>query len=139
MRWRWMLISILGITSCGGSGRKTCHSVHGQVFVDGKPAEQLVVFFHPLDPAITERPYAEVDQNGDFSPSTYVSKDGLPEGEYKITFEWLERTGLLKNQLGDRDRLDKRYADPKTSRYTAKIVRGENKLGRFDLTSKGKG
>lgn len=143
-RWHgpWLLAAAalcLLLPACG-KGRKPCYPVTGKVLVDGKPAPDAFVHFHPVeaaaDPADRVSPFAMVDDKGRFALSSYVSNDGAPEGEYIVTFEWRERSGLMKNNFEGPDRLKGAYVDPKKSKYKVQIKPEPNELPTFELTTK---
>src|ERR1700676_5404174 len=88
---RFGLLSALLFTSFGcGDGRKTLYPVTGEVFVDGKPAQDAFVYLVPVDaadpnnvhPFALVHPFARVDENGAFAVTTYNTGDGAPSGEY---------------------------------------------------------
>ena len=75
------------------------------------------------------------DKDGVFNLSTYVAGDGVPEGDYVLTFQW----GTLNTfrHTFEGDKLNGRYTDPTNSvaKFTAKY--GEpTDLGEIKLTTK---
>jgi hypothetical protein len=67
----------------------TLHAVRGRVLVDGVPAENVNVAFHPLN--VAGRPYCPVgrtDDQGVFHLTTCRGPDGAPAGEYSVTLVW---------------------------------------------------
>jgi hypothetical protein len=139
----WRILSALCLAAlcvlpgCARSGRKPVFPVRGQVFVDGKPAAEAFVYFHPEDPADPGPGFAfgQVDQAGAFAMSTYVSGDGVPAGDYIITIEWRQRSGLLKDNFEGPDRLKGRYADRKTSTFRFRVEKKPNEVPKFELSS----
>lgn len=123
------------LPACGES-RKKVYPVSGEVFVDGKPAPDAFVFFHPVNQPDIHVPFAQVDENGKFQIATYMSADGIPAGEYIVCFEWRERSGLLKQNFDGPDRLGGRYYDKSKSQYRVTIGKGPMTLDRYDLKSK---
>ena len=119
----------------GCSGKLRTYPVSGELFIDGKPAEDAFVYLHPSGglPDGAPRPFAQVDKDGRFTLSTYVSNDGAPAGEYIVTFEWRERSGLLKQNFDGPDRLKNIYYDPKKSNFHVTIEKGSIVLPRYDL------
>ena len=127
-------ILVLCVPSCG-SDRPTCYPVRGEIFVgqgkDRTPANGAVVIFHPTAPASAEapRPTAHVGEDGKFALTTYVKGDGAPAGEYAITIEWrLPRPPPPHQPKQTGDRLQGRYADPRTStiRYSVEKNKDNN-------------
>jgi hypothetical protein len=133
------LLSALVFASLGcGDGRKTLYPVTGEVFVDGKPAQDAFVYFIPVneaDPKVVH-PFARVDENGAFAVTTYNTGDGAPSGDYVVTFKWPEASGMLKQNWDGPDRLKGKYADAKKKEFTVQIEAKETKLPRYDLTVK---
>src|SRR5262245_23967340 len=127
------LAAALVISGC--SNKLRTYPVSGELFIDGKPAEDAFVYFHPESglPDGAPRPFAQVDKDGHFTISTYVSNDGAPAGEYIVTFEWRERSGLLKQNFDGPDRLKGQFYDRDKSTFHAKIEKRPNVLPRYDL------
>jgi hypothetical protein len=114
----------LALPACSRSdGRIKVYPVHGKVLVKGKPPVEAIVRFHPAD-GNTSDPHwihGQVDGEGRFALSTYVTGDGAPAGEYVVTIEWNERSGPLKTEFTGPDRLKGRYKDPKTSKIRFRV------------------
>jgi len=127
---------MLVLPACG-KGRKTCYPVRGRILVDGKPAPDAIVMFHPAfeDPDRV-MPIGQADAEGNFAIPSYINGDGAPVGEYIVTFEWRERSGLLKNNFEGPDRLKGRYYDPKKSNFRVTVEKKKHELPPFELTSK---
>ena len=71
--------------------RKETLPVSGEVFVDGKPASGVQVTLNDVKGFDQKHPtfsQAMTDDNGRFAVSTYEQADGVPEGEYVVTFMW---------------------------------------------------
>ena len=86
--------------ACGEHGppRKETYPVTGQVYVDGAPTNYLAVTCHDtkgMDAAMPTVSSAFTGQDGGFSISTYESGDGVPAGDYVLTFMWGQR-GILR-------------------------------------------
>ncbi|MGE3638448.1 MAG: hypothetical protein AB7G28_07805 [Pirellulales bacterium] len=67
----------------------TLYAVEGKVLVNGAPAENLNVAFHPLDRH--QNPFCPVgrtNSKGIFHLTTRTAADGAPAGEYRVTFVW---------------------------------------------------
>jgi hypothetical protein len=128
------------LCSCGEQGppRKETYPVTGEVYVDGKPAAKLAVRCTDVDGIDKESPTlssAFTDEMGKFQIATYESADGVPEGEYVLTFTWGE-WNLISGQYGGPDKLNNRYNDPKTSDQRFKVEKGKpTDLGRIELTT----
>ena len=119
-------------------GRKETFPVTGEVYVDGQPAPQLQVTCHDVNGIDTENPTlssAMTDQDGKFAISTYETGDGVPEGEYVLTFMW-GKFNLLSKAYEGPDKLKGRYTDPAKSEHRFKVEPGKpTDLGRIELTT----
>ncbi|MGQ9576800.1 MAG: hypothetical protein ACUVUC_15970 [Thermoguttaceae bacterium] len=127
-RWVAALTVCLAVCSCGKKGpvRKETFPVSGQVFVDGQPAARLAVRCVSLgepDPELPTFSHAYTDPQGNFRLSTYESGDGVPAGQYALTFTWGD-LNLMTMSEGP-DKLKGRYSDPKTSQYRITVEKGK--------------
>ena len=136
-----LALCCLALCSCGEqeSFRKETFPLTGEVYVDDKPAGQVQVTCHNVAGIDAEHPTfsrAITDEEGKFSISTYESADGLPEGEYVLTFMW-GKIDLLKGGYSGPDKLGERYQDPKTSKFRVTVEPGkETEVQRIELTAK---
>src|SRR5262245_27756324 len=117
-------LGALFLPACGKSARQPVHPVRGQVLVEGRPAAQAIVTFHPPGTNAREfRPSAQTDEQGNFTLTTYETGDGAPEGKYAVTVTWF-RSSSNKPAEGDesmRNSLPPRYANPASSRLEATV------------------
>lgn len=103
--------------------------VTGQVTFDGRPAAGAFVVFHRKDNTVGfPPPRAQVDQQGNFAVSTYVSQDGAPVGEYVVTVELRKVVDKDGEFVPGPNVLPPKYSSPKTTSLVAKINEGENSL-----------
>lgn len=131
------------LSSCGEEtdpNRKPTFPVTGKVTVDGAaPSSPVKVECHNINGMDKEKPTfsrSMTEDGGAFSLSTYVTGDGVPEGEYVLTFEWVE-WNAFSNSYGGHDKLNGRYKDPKTSKVQLKVDgSGSVDLGTIALTNK---
>jgi hypothetical protein len=110
--------------------------VNGQVLVDGQPVQWVQIKSQglgPVDPNLPTASEAFTDEQGNFKFTTYEANDGMPAGEYKLTFVWQERVG---KRFEGPDKLGGRYADPATSQFSVKVENGPVELPKFELTTK---
>jgi hypothetical protein len=76
------------------SAEPALHAVEGKVLVNGEPAENLNVAFHPLDgDKNLFCPVGRTNNKGIFHLMTRSGGDGAPAGEYSVTLVWPD--GLL--------------------------------------------
>lgn len=135
-----VVVSALVAVSAGcggepkGGPRVETFPVTGTVLVNGTPAAGLLVAGHPQgNSTINHRLVCNTDEQGGFTLGTYEAADGLPEGEYKLTFEWLEGTMLGPES----DKLKGAYADPQKSKFSVTVTKGEeNDVGNIELKTK---
>ncbi|MFO0848389.1 MAG: hypothetical protein U0871_07525 [Gemmataceae bacterium] len=133
-------VALVGLTSCGGSDLRKTRPVTGTVLVDGKPAAGAQVYLHPLfeeRDRLPIHPLAIADDAGRFAVSTYNEADGAPEGEYVLTVEWKQRSGMSPH-LGGPDFLDGQYANKDANKakpeFKVTVGAGPVELPPFKLT-----
>lgn len=104
---------VLVLASCGGArqdfGKKlTPVPVHGKVLVDGKPVAGVEVRAIPAKRAAESEKIdagsllGDTDSNGEYWMFSYKPKDGLPPGDYSLTFR-------LTGPKGNIDDLKNKY------------------------------
>ncbi|MDD4271025.1 MAG: hypothetical protein PHO07_02475 [Pirellulales bacterium] len=122
-----------------GPPRKETYPVTGQVYVDGAPANYLAVTCHDtkgMDAAMPTVSSAFTGEDGGFSISTYESGDGVPAGDYVLTFMWGQKEAF-SGRYGGPDKLNNRYTDPKDAPVRFTVEAGKpTDLGRIELTKK---
>ena len=144
MRIAEMCVTALICLTICGCGPKTpervkTYPVIGKITVDGAaPGSGIQVYCHPVDgmdpnfPTVSE---CVSDDEGNFQISTYLAGDGVPAGEYIITFEWKEFS-LLSRGYGGPDKLKKKYSDKEKSAFRITVEPGQQlDLGTVDLTT----
>ncbi len=123
---------LLAVTGCNAEPpRREVFPVSGKLTVDGRPAEQALVYFHPADGQTS--PFAKVMADGTFRPGTYTATDGVPAGEYALTVQW-PTVKLVEGEerLGP-DQLAGRYSDRKKPVATIIVREGENVIPPLEL------
>jgi hypothetical protein len=133
--------AVLFAWGCGNSDRKPVYPVHGQVLVDGQPAAEALVTFHPVRVGKdSPRAVGNVDAKGNFRLTTYTQGDGAPEGEYQVSVHWFLATPVPDAAGGEEHQtvnvLPARYADPGSSGLRVTVARGSNELPAFQLQSR---
>lgn len=131
LAWRTSIAAcvIVGLSSgCAKKDepfRKVVIPVKGRVTVDGRPpSTSIKIDCHNTGALDMEHPTVSWCMTGDdgvFSVSTYVAGDGVPAGDYALTFLWGEMN-LVSMNYGGKDKLNKMYSKPEDSvaKFTAK-------------------
>lgn len=130
----WVFV-VLGIMGCGDNGAKVAVTppdafpfVQCKVVMAGQDVAGAIVTLH-ADGARDQKIVSAYDSENDcyrFVTNVDGKKmAGVPEGEYKVA---------VKSGKGSKTRIPEKYADPKSSGLTAKVVKGENFLPPFELT-----
>ena len=110
--------------------------VNGRVTVDGSPVKNLWVTLHPIKGDGTLLPKGQTDVDGNFQITTYIAGDGAPEGDYKITIEWL--TYIKRDSdWGGPDKLKNLYNDPATTAFEVTVGDEPVELPTFELKLEG--
>lgn len=132
-----LLTLVLVIAGCSGNDRnwKETIPVIGEVYVDGKPTEGVMITFHPnsgMDQAAPTETTAMTDAAGKFAASTYAVADGAPAGDYKLTFK-LPKLNKISMTF-DGDAFKGSYANPDKTDFSVQVVSGSPlDLGRIEL------
>src|SRR5262245_589838 len=115
-RWVAAAAALAFLAGCS-SDRKPVYPVSGQVLFNDRPLKKVVVSFHPVDAANfpRERPNADTDEDGRFKLHTYLTGDGAPEGEYRVTFHYLLTPEDSGSDQGTGNLLPDKYSRPDTS------------------------
>ena len=129
------------LVGCGVQGptMKETYPVTGQVFVDGSPVENLAVTCHlvgEIDKLNPSNSATFTGTDGKFAISTYNQGDGVPVGEYLLTFMWGE-LNVFSASYGGPDKLNDRYSDVGESKFKVHVEKGKpTNLGKIELTTK---
>jgi hypothetical protein len=114
-----VMLSVVGVTGCGGAGQKT-HPVVGQVQVNGDAGQLAghhVELVRTDDPTV--RAAGRIDESGRFSVETLDGgqrRSGAREGTY--------RARLILTDEGDgrpKPKVPKKYLDANTSGWTVQV------------------
>jgi hypothetical protein len=117
-RFSMIFAALLLIAGCGEApNRKATFPVKGKITVDGQaPGTAIRVECVPVAGLDTKDPTVsgtECDPEGNFEISTYQQGDGVPPGDYVLTFTWQE-FNMMQRQYTGKDKLNGRYSDPKS-------------------------
>jgi predicted small lipoprotein YifL len=134
-------LAVVALAACGGRKFPKVYPVKGKILVNGQPAKECQISFHRTsggDPAVKVTPNGLTDQNGEFQLTSYYANDGAPEGEYVVTIEWRERSGLTKSDFDGPDQLGGAYANAEKNKglkgFVAQVGRHPLELPPFELT-----
>lgn len=138
-----LIICAICLSSCGDGidrGSKPVFPVTGKVLVDGEaPGAVIQIAVHEQggvdeeDPSVSS---GHTETDGTFALNTYVAGDGVPEGEYTLTFTWKTFNAISMSYAG-KDKLNGRYDDPETSDIKFTVDgSGPVDLGTIELTTK---
>jgi len=107
---------------CGEAERKPPNAkpvlpVSGLVHVDGAPKAGVRIIFHAKvqDPANATRSVATTDAEGRFKAWTYQIDDGVPPGDYTLTFN--DQSEAKPHLRDNPDLLNGKYSDPVKSEF----------------------
>jgi hypothetical protein len=101
----------------------------GTITFKGQPISGALVALHPKTPIEgTPNPRANVDKDGVFTISTYVTADGAPEGDYTLTVVWHKPVKQGADVISGPNVIPAKYANANTSDLTVSIKPGENGL-----------
>ena len=117
---------------------KTTAPVTGRILVDGEPVERLRVTCEKASAGNESslRSLGLTDAEGIVTFSTFEAGDGVPPGEYVLTFAWHDWDDYWKRHEGP-DKLGDRYSDRKTSEHRLTVTEGETTdLGTIELSMK---
>ncbi len=135
-------VAALLFAGCGdGRSFPKAYEVKGSVLVNGQPANDVQITLHRIspDPLTTPAtPQGVSDAKGEFYLTSYNTDDGAPNGEYVVTIEWRERTGIMKQDFEGNDRLGGAYAKVEKTKempgFKIKVDGGPLELPPFKLT-----
>ena len=132
-----VLLLAAAVGGCGERPRPL-YPVRGTVTMDGRPAADVLVRFHPLgDPSPYPMPsQALTAADGTFTLSTNRTADGAYAGEYAVTFLWYDVRvdSQGENVFSGPDKLGGRYRDPAASAFKVTVRPGEGEPFTFNLS-----
>lgn len=145
-RWSQCLcfaVAAVMFAGCGSDGpqggpRVKTIPLKGLVKVDGTAASFLRVIANPSNGAgaLPVSPAALTNSEGKFELSSYESGDGVPPGDYVLTFEWGEMN-LMNGQYSG-DHFKGKYADPAKSEIKVSVADSDEvkDVGTIELSLK---
>jgi hypothetical protein len=125
------------LAGCGGDPGKGVYPVRGRVLYNGRPAANAQVTFHPVGDIKrdTIRPVGKVDEQGNFTLTSFKDGDGASAGEYQVTVVWFLAKPVRpgSEETVSANYLPVKYASVETSQIKATVTPGSNELQTFDL------
>lgn len=125
MRIKLLLLPFLTLilTEFGCSnGRVPVYPTEGKLLINGQPAANVFVLFHPLDSKPDSlRPSATTDNEGKYRLTSHEAYDGGPAGEYTVTLLYEPVNSPLMRQKGKPPQIPANYTKPQSSPLRAKI------------------
>ena len=127
------------VVGCGGGDKKLkVYPVSGQVLYNDEPLRHVLIAFHPVDGknVVPYPAYAETDDEGKFSLTTYLKGDGAPAGDYKVAVAFEPKAA---EDGGDQSvklkfQVPVKYHKAETTDLAAKIETAPNALAPFKLS-----
>ena len=107
--------------------------VSGVITINGEPQKGVFVSFHPkvADPGNFTASNGKTDDEGNFKAWTYRMNDGVPPGDYVVTFYYPDPKIIAKNRP---DLLQNRYVHPQNSTHMVTVpTEGELVMDPIDL------
>lgn len=139
---RFVLLSLVMFAGCGRSeltdpNELPTFPVTGKVMVDGKPVAMIRVVAH--DAAEPPRPFNEpkgfTKDDGSFSLTTFRDGDGVPAGEYNLTFQYGTMAMVMGRQYQG-DKFKGKYMKAAESKFKLTVTEGQpTDLGTIELTT----
>ena len=117
-RWQWSAVILTGLLAIGcgkGSDSPATYAVHGTATYQNKPMQDARITLVPISGPAKEKnalPRGTVDEQGNFTLSTYTAGDGAPAGNYKVVILWpKDASGVTISPNESNDRLGDRYSN----------------------------
>ncbi len=136
------LLTLVMTTGCGHKeltdpNELPTFPVTGKVQVDGKPVAMIRVVAHDTaDPPRTfNEPKGFTKDDGTFTLTTFREGDGVPVGEYKLTFQY-GAYAMIRGREYKGDQFKGKYMKKDDSKFTLTVTEGQpTDLGTIELTT----
>ncbi|MCA9127134.1 MAG: hypothetical protein KDB22_08610 [Planctomycetales bacterium] len=132
--WVCMTTVIVGCLGCQPGWQAATYPVSGSITINGEPPVGAVVTLIPTGDKVDERnskPWAVVDEQGQFTLQTYLKEDGAPAGDYIVTVKWPWDVKDMSQAMSDR--LGGAYAFPDKSDIRVTIARAPTVLAPIEI------
>ena len=105
-----------------GGKRQETVAVSGKVTVGGVPTGNIVIYGYTQASGLKPAAETHTKADGTYCWNTYTDCDGVPPGEYKLTFAHIpnERKGKKQGE----DLLKGQYKDPAKSEFSLVVTSG---------------
>lgn len=117
---------------CGKSetAQAPVYPVKGKITFRGYPIQGASIALHPKAGAQAgvPTPRASVDQQGNFTVTTFNANDGAPAGEYTLTVLWYKPVKQGADTVAGPNALPPKLAKPETSDLTVTVTAAPNEL-----------
>jgi hypothetical protein len=138
---KWLLLVLIVAASllsmgCRQQVQSEVFSVEGVLTVNGEPAANASLAFHPLERDINVCcSVGRTDVRGVFHLTAHAHFDGAPAGDYAVTIVWPEESSLIDecncDDILQHDRLKGFYADAERTEIRVTVKPSVNSF-RFD-------
>ncbi len=136
------LFALVLTAGCGGKeltdpNELPTFPVTGKVMVDGKPVAMIRVVAHDTEqpPRTFNEPKGFTKDDGTFSLTTFREGDGVPVGEYKLTFQY-GSYAMIRGREYKGDQFKGKYLKKEDSKFTLTVKEGQpTDLGTIELTT----
>ncbi len=134
-----IVLATLVVVSCGDTRNiPKVYPVMGKIQVNGQPAAECQIVLNWVkEEKRPATPQGLTNENGEFQLTSFVGNDGAPEGEYVVTIEWRERSGITKQDFDGPDRLGGAYAKVERTKslpgFAVRVERQSLQLPTFEL------
>lgn len=137
-----LVVCALALSSCGETidpGSKPVYPVKGTITVDGKPpGTPIQIGVHDKQGVDTKDPSVSsglCNADGTFALNTYNAGDGVPKGDYTLTFVWKNFNPVSVSYSGE-DKLKGKYDKVEDSPVKFQVDgTGPVDLGTIELTT----
>lgn len=136
-----LALAVVILVGCGGGKFPKTYPVKGKILVNGQPAKECRIALHRTtegDKKHPATPSAVTDDKGEFQLTSFNANDGAPEGEYVVTIEWRDRSGITKSEFEGPDQLGGAYAKAEKNKglkgFVVQVGRQAMDLPPFELT-----
>jgi len=117
-----LLCFLCGCSEVEDTIARPVYQVTGTALFNGKPIQDGVIRLHPVEEPEDGKqvtiPRGVVNENGEYTITTYHTNDGAPSGEYRISVSWVGPLDGIDEDEEDRlpELIPAKYRRPETSK-----------------------